>query len=60
MKIVVITGGSRGIGASAARACARRGMGVILTYNSSPEAAGDVAASVSRNRAARPSRSRSM
>jgi NAD(P)-dependent dehydrogenase (short-subunit alcohol dehydrogenase family) len=39
MNIVVITGGSRGIGASAARACAQRGMGVILTYNNSPDAA---------------------
>jgi NAD(P)-dependent dehydrogenase (short-subunit alcohol dehydrogenase family) len=36
MKIVIITGGSRGIGASAARLCAQRGMGVILTYNSNP------------------------
>jgi len=36
MKIVIITGGSRGIGASAARLCAKRGMGVILTYNSNP------------------------
>lgn len=34
MKIIVITGGSRGIGASAAVQCARRGMGVILTYRS--------------------------
>lgn len=39
MKIVIITGGSRGIGASAAVQCAGRGMGVILTYNSQPEAA---------------------
>ena len=42
MKIVIITGGSRGIGASAAVQCARRGMGVILTYNSQPEAAHSV------------------
>jgi NAD(P)-dependent dehydrogenase (short-subunit alcohol dehydrogenase family) len=33
MSVIVITGGSRGIGASAALQCARRGMGVILTYN---------------------------
>ncbi|MCC0808650.1 SDR family oxidoreductase [Methylobacterium sp. W2] len=38
-KIVIITGGSRGIGASAAVHCARRGMGVILTYKDNPEAA---------------------
>lgn len=34
MNIVIITGGSRGIGASTALECARRGLGVILTYNS--------------------------
>ncbi|WP_332693735.1 SDR family NAD(P)-dependent oxidoreductase [Bosea sp. (in: a-proteobacteria)] len=34
MKIVIITGGSRGLGRSAALQCAGRGMGVILTYNS--------------------------
>ncbi|WP_343742968.1 SDR family oxidoreductase [Herbaspirillum huttiense] len=31
--IVVITGGSRGIGAATALECARRGLGVVLTYN---------------------------
>jgi NAD(P)-dependent dehydrogenase (short-subunit alcohol dehydrogenase family) len=39
MKIVIITGASRGLGASAARQCARRGMGVIVTYNSHPDGA---------------------
>jgi NAD(P)-dependent dehydrogenase (short-subunit alcohol dehydrogenase family) len=39
MSVIVITGGSRGIGASAAIQCARRGMGVILTWNSQPDAA---------------------
>ncbi|MEJ5127456.1 SDR family oxidoreductase [Comamonas sp. MYb21] len=39
MDIVVITGGSRGIGASTAIDCARRGQGVILTYHRNPEAA---------------------
>jgi NAD(P)-dependent dehydrogenase (short-subunit alcohol dehydrogenase family) len=34
MKIAIITGGSRGIGKSAARECAARGTGVIVTYNS--------------------------
>ncbi|RZI59643.1 MAG: SDR family oxidoreductase [Rubrivivax sp.] len=37
--VVVITGGSRGIGASTAVEAARRGLGVILTYNASPDAA---------------------
>jgi len=39
MHVVVITGGSRGIGASAAVLAARRGMGVILTYKSNRDAA---------------------
>ncbi|ASK92454.1 SDR family oxidoreductase [Xanthomonas campestris pv. trichodesmae] len=42
MGVIVITGGSRGIGASTARECARRGMGVILTYNSQADAAAEV------------------
>lgn len=32
MKVVVITGRSRGIGASTALEAARRGLGIILTY----------------------------
>ncbi|AJZ96070.1 short-chain dehydrogenase [Pseudomonas simiae] len=39
MGVIVITGGSRGIGASAAEHAAHRGMGVILTYNANPQAA---------------------
>jgi NAD(P)-dependent dehydrogenase (short-subunit alcohol dehydrogenase family) len=39
MSVVVVTGGSRGIGSSVALDCARRGMGVILTYNKSPDSA---------------------
>lgn len=39
MKIVLITGGSRGIGAATALECARRGLGVILTYNNNPDSA---------------------
>ncbi|ALM84476.1 SDR family NAD(P)-dependent oxidoreductase [Bordetella sp. N] len=42
MKIVIVTGSSRGIGASTSLECARRGMGVIVTYNSNPEKAQDV------------------
>lgn len=39
MQTVLITGGSRGIGASAALECARRGIGVILTYKAQADAA---------------------
>ncbi|WP_454832545.1 SDR family NAD(P)-dependent oxidoreductase [Pseudoxanthomonas wuyuanensis] len=39
MNVAVITGGSRGIGAHTALECARRGMGVILTYHQNPTAA---------------------
>jgi NAD(P)-dependent dehydrogenase (short-subunit alcohol dehydrogenase family) len=46
MSVVVITGGSRGIGASTAELCARQGMGVILTYNRHPEAAQAVVARI--------------
>ncbi|MGO4569669.1 SDR family NAD(P)-dependent oxidoreductase [Rhizobium sp. 2YAF20] len=46
MKIVIITGGSRGLGASTAIQCAKRGMGVILTYYSNPEAASEVIAAI--------------
>jgi len=42
MKVIVITGGSRGIGASTAIQCAEQGMGVILTYKNQPEAAASV------------------
>jgi len=36
-KIVLVTGGSRGIGKSIALNAAKRGLGVILTYNSQPQ-----------------------
>jgi NAD(P)-dependent dehydrogenase (short-subunit alcohol dehydrogenase family) len=36
-KIVLVTGGSRGIGKSIALNAAKRGIGVILTYNSNPD-----------------------
>jgi NAD(P)-dependent dehydrogenase (short-subunit alcohol dehydrogenase family) len=42
LKITLITGGSRGLGRSAALQCARRGDGVILTYNSHPAGAAEV------------------
>jgi len=46
MSVIVITGGSRGIGASTARHLARRGMGVILTYKRNPERAQQVVADI--------------
>ncbi|WP_313606960.1 SDR family NAD(P)-dependent oxidoreductase [Rhizobium sp.] len=42
MKIVIVTGGSRGLGANTAIECARKGMGVVVTYNSNPAKADDV------------------
>jgi NAD(P)-dependent dehydrogenase (short-subunit alcohol dehydrogenase family) len=42
MRVILITGGSRGIGASTAIQCARKGFGVILTYRQDMEAALDV------------------
>jgi NAD(P)-dependent dehydrogenase (short-subunit alcohol dehydrogenase family) len=42
MGVIVITGGSRGIGASAAEHIAKKGLGVILTYNANPQAAASV------------------
>ena len=49
MKIVIITGASRGLGRSAALQCAARGMGVIVTYNSHPAGADEVVAEIERN-----------
>lgn len=46
MKVIIITGGSRGLGRSAALECAARGMGVILTYNSHPKSADAVVAEI--------------
>ncbi|WP_413722056.1 SDR family NAD(P)-dependent oxidoreductase [Sodalis sp. RH24] len=40
MKVILITGGSGGIGASTAIQCAARGMGVILTCHHHADAAG--------------------
>ncbi|CAG9166725.1 SDR family NAD(P)-dependent oxidoreductase [Cupriavidus pampae] len=42
MSVILITGGSRGIGASTAIECARRGLGVIVTYRSGADAAASV------------------
>lgn len=46
MGVIVITGGSRGIGASTTHYLAQRGMGVILTYKSSSDAARQVVADI--------------
>jgi NAD(P)-dependent dehydrogenase (short-subunit alcohol dehydrogenase family) len=46
MKIVIVTGSSRGLGASTALECAKRGMGVIVTYNRNPEKADEVAKAI--------------
>lgn len=45
MKIVIITGSSRGIGAAAIECC-KRGMGVIVTYNINQQAAESVVKSI--------------
>jgi NAD(P)-dependent dehydrogenase (short-subunit alcohol dehydrogenase family) len=46
MKIAIITGGSRGIGKATAQECARRSMGVIVTYNNHKPGADEVVASI--------------
>lgn len=46
MKIVIVTGGSRGLGASTAIKCAERGMGVVVTYNSNRAKADEVVAEI--------------
>lgn len=38
-KVVIVTGGSRGIGASIAKEIAKQGANVVINYNSSPESA---------------------
>ena len=49
MKIVIITGSSRGLGASAAIECARKGMCVVVTYNSSPDKAEGVVMEITQS-----------
>jgi NAD(P)-dependent dehydrogenase (short-subunit alcohol dehydrogenase family) len=49
MKVALITGGSRGIGKSTAINVAKRGVGVILTYNSHPEEAEAVVSEIKKN-----------
>jgi len=46
MKVAIITGGNRGVGKSAALNVAKRGTGVILTYNSHQEEADAVVSEI--------------
>jgi len=48
-KIVLVTGGSRGIGKSIALNAAKRNIGVILTYNNNPEQGQAVADTINSN-----------
>ena len=59
MQVAIVTGGSSGIGQSAAIQIAKRGTGVILTYNTNPAGALETVADDRAGRAARPSRCRS-
>jgi NAD(P)-dependent dehydrogenase (short-subunit alcohol dehydrogenase family) len=49
MAVAIVTGGSSGIGKSAAIEIAKRGMGVILTYNGNSEGAMETVAEIERN-----------
>jgi NAD(P)-dependent dehydrogenase (short-subunit alcohol dehydrogenase family) len=42
MKVVIVTGSSRGLGASTAVECARSGLGVVVTYNNNAGKAEEV------------------
>ena len=46
MRVVIVTGSSRGLGASTAIKCAERGIGVVVTYNNNPEKADAVVAAI--------------
>jgi|TARA_B100000959_G_scaffold221902_2_gene234771 NAD(P)-dependent dehydrogenase (short-subunit alcohol dehydrogenase family) len=50
MSVLLVTGGSRGIGAGVARSAAERGWHVGINYTSNEESAQDVAASVRAQR----------
>jgi NAD(P)-dependent dehydrogenase (short-subunit alcohol dehydrogenase family) len=48
MTVAIITGGSRGIGKAAALECAKRGIDVIVTYNSHKPGADEVVRNIER------------
>lgn len=48
-KIVLITGGSRGLGKNMALAIAKKGLDVVITYNSNKEAADETVAAIEAN-----------
>lgn len=48
MKVLVVTGGSRGMGAAVARLAGRRGYAVCVNYNSSADAAEKVVADIEK------------
>lgn len=49
MKIAIITGGSRGLGKNAALYTAKKGIGIIITYNSQKDEANNVVAEIEEN-----------
>lgn len=49
MQVAIITGGSSGIGASAAMQIAKRGVGVILTYNTNEAGANETIEAIKRD-----------
>jgi NAD(P)-dependent dehydrogenase (short-subunit alcohol dehydrogenase family) len=49
MSIAIVTGGSSGIGQSAALQIAKRGSGVIVTYNKNPDGAKETVTQIEKN-----------